>query len=511
MIDLRSPTLRTVAATAAVVAWPVLALAGVDVKINSDAAGTVQNEIRITQNATDANNFVVAYNDNAGAASSPLGVSFSLDAGATWLDRQLGVPTHPILMPPSPDDGISLSFIFDPFIDSDSLGNIYAGYIATDGSGGGPGGIYIERSTDKGATWSGPDTIDFDVRAGMLPPPPMPDPYRFNDRPDMTVDGSDHVYVVWIKDVGQGLPTSDIYFAKSPPPVVPGPMNPTGLDFTGVPAGSIAPKTINDNPGGMPLPAPPSDFANVPDVAVAANGTIYVSWIDVDVTDMNPKPGTLHLDRSTDGGVSFTTDQVAQNITALSNHMSTLGGAMDDARSGSYPAIATNPSSSTTVYMVYAADPMGAADEADIFFTRSTMSGSTATWSTPLTVNDDATTRDQIHPMIVVKSDGTIDVAWYDKRNAANDDMWDVYVAKSTDGGTTFSTNVRVTDQSFATPTNLPGSEPWLGEYLGLVVDATDAYFAFTSAVSGDTKGDVYFDSLANSMVPVELQTFVVE
>jgi hypothetical protein len=439
----------------------------------------VQNEIRITRNATDANNLVVAYNDAIGAASSPVGVSFSLDGGLTWSDRQLSVPTHPIVG--SPDDGISLVFIFDPFIDSDSVGNVYAGYIATDGAGGGPSGLYIERSQDKGQTWSGPTTIAFDLRSTLVPP----GAYRFNDRPDMTMDGSDGVYVVWIRDVGVGLATSDIHFTKSPPPGAPGPGNPTGLDFSGTVANSVAPQTVNDNPNGI-------DFANAPDVAVASDGTTYVAWINVDVTNPNPKPGTLLIDRSFDGGVSFGSDLTVQSITALALNLTTGVGATD-ALSGSYPSIAVNPSNPQMVYIVYAADPSGA-DEADIFFTRSSDGG--VSWSAPIVVNDDGTTTDQFHPAIAVKPNGDIDIVWYDKRNSAGDDQWDVYLAASGDGGASFTSNLRVTDSSFTSPTDLSGA-PWIGEYLGLEVDATTAAMAFTSGV-GDARGDVFFDLFAN-------------
>jgi hypothetical protein len=467
---------------------PSRSYAGVDVPMNADLPGTVQNEVRITQNPSSPSNFVVAYNDSVGGGSSPLGISYSTDGGANWTDTQLGVPMHPVIG--SPDDGISLSVIFDPFIGSDSQGNIYAGYIATDGTLGGPSGLYIECSSNQGQAWSGPINIDFNARAASL----LGDPnYRFNDRPHMTVDGSDNLSVVWIKDVDVGQPTSDIYYAKSPPPLGPC-LGSASLDFTGAGAGSVAPKTVNDFPGGS-VPPGFSDFANVPNVAVAPNGTIYVAWIDVNVTNPASKPGTLMIDSSTDGGMTFGIDNVAQNITALASRLSTASGVGNDVISGSYPVIGVDPNNSTAVYMVYAADPPGP-DEADIFFTKSTNGG--LSWTTPIRVNDDTATNDQFHPWMAVKSDGTIDVVWYDKRNSANDDQWDVYFTKSTDGGASFLINTRITDQSSTAPTDSTGTVPWLGEYLGLVVDSTNAYIALTSGIS-DSKGDVFFDSLPNS------------
>jgi uncharacterized repeat protein (TIGR01451 family) len=464
--------------------FPLAVLAGTDIQVNSDVAGSVQNESRIVRNATDSLNLVVAYNDSIGAATSPLGISFSLDGGATWADRQLSVPVHPTLG--TPDDGLAMDFIFDPYLDSDSTGNLYAGYIAARGGPGGPSGLYLERSTDKGQTWSGPTTIAFDVRTPLPPPPPPPPgPYRFNDRPDMTVDGSDNLYVVWIKDVGQGQPTSDIYFAKSPPPGTPGPGNPTGLDFTGTSGSSVAPQTVNDGANG-------TDYANVPDVEVASNGTVYVAWIDVDVTNPASKPARLMLDRSFDGGVTFGTDQLVANITALASTLSTTAG-LPDARSGSYPALAVDPSNAQILYVSYAADPAGS-DEADIYFIKSTDGG--ATWSAPLLVNDDGTTRDQFHPAIAVKANRIIDLVWYDKRLSAQDDGWDVYFAASSDAGTSFSPNLRVTDQTFATPTDLWGS-PWMGEYLDVEVSALDADITFTSSVA-DATGDPFYDLVPN-------------
>ncbi len=455
--------------------------AGTDVKVNSDPPGTVQNEVRITRNATDANNFAVAHNDAIGAAASPLGISFTTDGGVTWADRQLSIPKHPVMG--TPDDNLAFNSIFDPYIDSDPAGNIYAGYIANAGYPG-PNGIYIERSTDKGNSWSGPTNIAFNLRAAN----PTDPNYRFNDRPDMTVDPSGNVVVVWIKDVGLTAPTSDIYFARSGPPGLPGPASPTGLDFTGTTAGSVAPKTINDNPNG-------TDWANVPDVAVASDGTIYVSWINVDVTNPLIKPGTLMLDRSTDNGATFGADRQVLAITALPKWLHQADGT-NDAWAGSYPVLGVHPTNPLEIYMAYAA-AAASGDEGDIFFIRSADGG--ATWSTPLRINTDATLNDQFHPVMAVAPNGRIDLAWYDKRHSATDGHWDVYLATSWNGGLTFGPEVRISDQTYATPTDAWG-QGWMGEYFGLEVDNATAFLAFTSSVA-DAFGDIYFDTLARPVV----------
>ena len=87
-------------------------------------------------------------------------------------------------------------------------------------------------------------------------------------------------------------------------------------------------------------------------------------------------------------------------------------------------------------------------------------------------------------------------MAWYDKRNSPNDDAWDVYIAKSIDGGASFFPNYRISDVTGVAPGG------WMGEYLGLAVDSTDAYVAFTSSRSDLSNGDVWFDSISNAQIP---------
>lgn len=68
-------------------------------------------------------------------------------------------------------------------------------------------------------------------------------------------------------------------------------------------------------------------------------------------------------------------------------------------------------------------------------------SASALNWNAPVRVNDDAGSADQKNPALTIGNDGTLYLAWQDKR--ANDTS-DIYFAKSSNGGATWSTNVKV-------------------------------------------------------------------
>ena len=82
----------------------------------------------------------------------------------------------------------------------------------------------------------------------------------------------------------------------------------------------------------------------------------------------------------------------------------------------------------------------GSATGADVFFTKSADGG--RTWSNAFKVNNDIGGAIQLEPSIFVDHNRAIYIAWSDYRNGAAD----VYFSKSTDGGLSFSANVRVND-----------------------------------------------------------------
>jgi len=59
-------------------------------------------------------------------------------------------------------------------------------------------------------------------------------------------------------------------------------------------------------------------------------------------------------------------------------------------------------------------------------------------------IDDDSSSNPQYYPAVATDGSGNVYAVWQDLRNG----NWDIYFAKSTDGGVTFGTNVRVDDDT---------------------------------------------------------------
>ncbi|TLZ66760.1 MAG: PKD domain-containing protein [Methanobacteriota archaeon] len=82
----------------------------------------------------------------------------------------------------------------------------------------------------------------------------------------------------------------------------------------------------------------------------------------------------------------------------------------------------------------------GSTTQSDVFFSKSMDGG--RTWSSPFKVNNDIGAAAQLEPSLFVDHNRAIYVAWTDSRNGNQD----IFFSKSTDGGLSFSANVRVND-----------------------------------------------------------------
>ena len=134
----------------------------------------------------------------------------------------------------------------------------------------------------------------------------------------------------------------------------------------------------------------------------------------------------------------------------------------------------------------------------DILAIRSTDMGET--WSEPVRVNDDAGGQAQFFPWIDFDAGGVAHVVWYDKRGNGQD--IDVYYARSTDGGQSFETNLRVTETAFTPVLPWDTSVNFIGDYNGIAATLTTVYPFYQDSREGNQ--DVWVSLIPNDATTVD-------
>ena len=177
--------------------------------------------------------------------------------------------------------------------------------------------------------------------------------------------------------------------------------------------------------------------------------------------------------RSSNGGESFSSAVTAvSGITGPGVICAGRNTMKNCIRTEYFPRMTADNSYTSTrgnVYVVYATKP-GGGDLANIYLSRSTDYGTT--WSTPVKVNDDNTLTDQWMPAITIdKTTGKIFIYWYDSRNdPAGNLLTEMWGTHSTNGGVTFAANYRISNTQFnpnAMAIGQPGGENYMGDYIG--------------------------------------------
>ncbi len=159
------------------------------------------------------------------------------------------------------------------------------------------------------------------------------------------------------------------------------------------------------------------------------------------------------------------------------------------------PALATDLNTGA-IYSVWHGypDPMNftansqGKDRTDIYFRASLDGGKT--WGDRIVINDDPQSGvNHESPGISVAPNGRIDVAWYDyrftPRAVGNAGLQDVFYSSSSDGGKTFTKNVRITDRSIDRTIGVYGGA--IGSSINVGVASTDdaVFFAWQDSRNG--------------------------
>ena len=180
-------------------------------------------------------------------------------------------------------------------------------------------------------------------------------------------------------------------------------------------------------------------------IDVDGNGNVHITFYG---SKDNINFGVYHS-VSTDGGQTFSNPNLVSNIKFDLPAFST-GGQTDNIEGINptrlYPAIYSACShTNSNVYVTWTAFGVNNDDgqKSQIYFSRSTDNG--ATWSTPITVNDDNANVDNYYSSITVAQNNDIKISWYDRRDdTTNNINTHYYMAISTDEGVSFGTNIQV-------------------------------------------------------------------
>ncbi|NIO02183.1 MAG: T9SS type A sorting domain-containing protein [Candidatus Latescibacteria bacterium] len=224
-----------------------------------------------------------------------------------------------------------------------------------------------------------------------------------------------------------------------------------------------------------------------PDGEVYATWAIYDSWTSGSWPDhYGADEVAIGFASSTDGGQTFgSATRIIENIRGIR-----LTRTFKEMRVNSFPVMAVDISSCPnrgTIYIVwtnYGVPGVNNGPDMDIYMIKSTDGGST--WSAPIRVNQDPAGQGNEHFFPWITCDplsGDLSVIFYDDRNVDSTSC-EVFVANSIDGGETW-VDFRVGDVLF-TPSPVPGlAGGYFGDYLGITARAGRVYPCWTDNRSG--------------------------
>lgn len=396
-----------------------------------------------------------------------LATSYSTDGGQTWKESAaLTLPGDATIMS-------------DPALAWDDAGNIFLmGLLGKNPPTPDVIGMVMYKSTDGGKTWSSPKSIhtsasdDKQWIAGDTKPD---SPHRGN------------VYAVW--DDGDPAFGAPMRFARTLD---------QGATWIGLGASSIKDAVLA-----------PDSFS--PEISVAADGTIYVVYINGEFG------GVVKFIKSTDGGETFSTPAVvASGISGMFASFPLVGG-YAQFPGGKFRMVTlatgcTGPGDNLSVAWADGREGSPGAHQSRIYYRRSPDGGNT--WlgpasGQPLLTSPIPANFQHFHPQLICDANGVIGCAFYEFGPKPTTPLIDVIMAQSLDGGATF-VPFRVTDRAWDPALGAPlargdNNVTFIGEYFGFDASFQGFHTVWTDTRVNDTQ------ELWTDIVPVKRCAFIVE
>ncbi len=405
-----------------------------ELQVTSGISGT-QSETSI---AVFGNNVVVGFNQfDPNNPSKRTGVAFSTNGGLSFTDIG-GLPTG----------GAGKTLLGDPSVTACGDGKFYFS------------SIYFPNATDSGLAVS----VGTVSRANITWSNPLPaaaSTADFLDKEWLTCDRLTNIlYMTYTRFVNGNIgPTSELRV-----------------------------EIIKSIDGGTSWSAPlvlessTTEEIQICYVATGPDSEVYAMW-ERGIDDITAPNTALELRRSFNLAVSFDPKVVVR--TMIPSFFPAMVGfnREDTLEIGTLAVDLSTGPRRGRVYAIWAERPPGGGETRDIFVASSGNQG--AAWSAPVRVNDDPPGHDHVMPWLSVNSEGTVEAIWYDYRNWRGMHTSDLYASRSTDGGSAFSPNFRITTRpsSWFAPLTIT---PNFGDYIGSASEGTGFYPAWADARNND-------------------------
>lgn len=426
-----------------------------------------RNQTSIAVSAASDQIIVGASKVIVGGASGPgttrVAHYFSSDGGRTWGSSLLTLETPQKIWQRATD----------PSVASDMDGNFYLAALMFDTSSFDTG-VYVFKSTDGGRTFADPDPVVFDIGS------PPTNPTRA-EKCYITIDRSpsspfkNTIYAVWMSNDRDDVGTNRVRILLSH-------RRPGDFSFS-------TPKVLSHS-GDM----------RGPSLATGPGGEFYAVWEGIGF------PRVLLFNASTDGGETFLPVEVAPSIDlniyrftgslSLPSPTILISGVP---RMNSFPVIDVDRSAGPNRGMIYIAwaETTNRSD-ADVFVMRLTPpNGMHPQISNPVRVNNDPPGADQFFPCLSVdETDGSVEVAFYDRRDDIGGLMMHTYLARSTDGGSSFPVNTRVSVNASdpRIQSNVFGAIIGIGDHIGLDAARGKAHLMWADTRRG--KQEIFYGQI---------------
>ncbi len=314
----------------------------------------------------------------------------------------------------------------DPCIIADNQNNFYFLHLSHPASVGSPGNwidrIVCQKTSDLGSNWSD------GTFTGLNGTKKQDKHWAIFDK------SNNNIYTAWTQFDAYGTPDptkkSIIRFSKS-------------SDFGET---WSTPIKLNNTDGNC---VDQSDTVEGAVPAIGPAGQVYISWSG---------PAGIVFKKSLNQGATWSTTE--KTVSAISDWDYAIPG-LD--RANGQPVtvcdVAPNSPHNGTIYINWS-DQRNGANDTDIFLSKSTDQG--VTWSAPFRVNNDAPGKHQFLTwMTIDQTTGYIYIVFYDRRNYT-DEQTDVYLAYSTNGGTSFI-NTKISSSPFT-----PIEQVFFGDYTNI-------------------------------------------